>query len=71
MMDPADYLTITQAAESLSVSDAAIRKAILKGRLPSIELFGRKLVSRLDVNEYRERTRPDGSKPRGRPKKVQ
>ena len=70
-METEDYLTIQEAATELQVSDAAIRAAILEGRLPHVEKYGRKLISRADLDAYRQRTRPSGEKPKGRPRKME
>ncbi len=67
-MKTAEYLTIIEAAESLGVHDQSIRQAIWQGRLASVRMYGRVLVPRKDLEAYRARTRPDGVKPRGRPK---
>lgn len=64
-----EYLTVQQAARELDVTDAAIRGAILKKRLNSVVLYGRKLISRGELSAYRSRTRPDGVKPVGRPRR--
>lgn len=69
-MDTENYLTVQQAAVSLNVSEGAIRKAISLERLPHVVVFGRKLITRDDLEAYRKRTQPDGDKPKGRPKKT-
>ena len=66
-MDPGEYVTIGEAAELLGVSEGAVRKAILNDRLACILLYGRKLISRVDLAEYRARTQPNGEVSRGRP----
>lgn len=65
-----DYLTIQEAARELSVTDAAVRSAILKGRLNAAVMLGRKVVPRADLAAYQARTRPDGVKPIGRPRRA-
>jgi len=64
-----DYMTVQEAARDLGVTDAAVRAAILKGRLDAVALFGRKLVPRNALASYKSRTQPDGVKPVGRPRK--
>jgi len=68
-IETADYLTIQEAARELSVTDAAVRGAILKGRLNAVVMLGRKVVPRSDLAAYQARTRPDGVKPVGRPRR--
>jgi excisionase family DNA binding protein len=65
----ANFLTVQEAANELGVTDAAIRSAILKNRLGSVTMFGRKLISRGDLAAYKARTRPDGVKTVGRPRR--
>lgn len=68
--DPAvPYVSVPEAAQSLGVSEQAIRNAISDGRLPCVHLFARYMLAPADVEAYRERTRPGGEKPRGRPRK--
>ena len=62
-----DYLTIPQVAEELGVKPPTVHGALNKGRLPFVMLYGRKLISRADMNAYKLRTRPGGEKPKGRP----
>ncbi len=64
------YVTVQEAASLLDVHQQVLRKAIWDGRLPSTTVFGRIVISLSDIEVYRARTRPDGVKPRGRPKKV-
>lgn len=61
------YLTVNEAAESLGIHQATLRNAIREGRLPSNRIYGKIVVARADMEAYRERTRPTGEKPRGRP----
>lgn len=49
------WLSSTQAADLLGVTDRAIRKAIADRRLPAIQIFGRHRVSREDLEHYRAR----------------
>ena len=66
-MDTDTLLTVHEAAASIGVSDSAIRNATLKRRLPFVVKFGRKLIEQDALEEYRQRTQPDGIKLRGRP----
>lgn len=54
----------------LCVTEGAIRAAMLEGRLAFSYVLGRKVMTRADVEAYRARTQPDGTKPRGRPRKA-
>jgi excisionase family DNA binding protein len=63
-----DYLTVQDAAAALTVSESAIRNALLDGRLPFVTKYGRKLISRAEVEAYKARTQPGGVKlVKGRP----
>jgi excisionase family DNA binding protein len=68
-MRPERFVTIKEAAEMLEVTRSAIEQAIWGGKLPSQTVFGKIVIDRADLEAYRARTRPDGVKPRGRPKK--
>lgn len=67
-MEETDYLTIPQVSRELGAAAQTVHTAISEGRLPFVVKYGRKLVARADVEAYRERTRPDGEKPKGRPR---
>lgn len=54
----------------LGISQAAVRNAIYEGRLASVKLYGRPLVSRADLDAYKQRTQPDGVKKTGRPRRA-
>ncbi len=57
-------LTITDAAKQIGITEAAVRQAILKGRIPSVTKYGRKLVAAATVNDYKVTARkrmPDRS----------
>ena len=69
-MDTETLLTVKEAAQLLGVSESAIRNATLEGRLLCVTKFGRKLVSREALSEYKERTQPGGIKLRGRPRRL-
>lgn len=63
-LDMNDLITIAEAAELRGVSVAAIGELVRRGRLSSVEKFGRKLVSRAEVEGF-ERQRagwPKGKK---------
>ena len=64
-------LTVAQAAVELGVTQGAVRLAMYDNRLPFEEFYGRKLIKRPDLEEYKSRTQPDGSKRVGRPRKMQ
>jgi excisionase family DNA binding protein len=61
------YLTVQEAAESLTVTESAVRQAILDGRLLATEKYGRKVIHRTEVEAYRQRTQPGGAAKAGRP----
>ncbi len=63
------YVTVREAANLLGVTESAIRNATLEGRLPSMKRDGRKFISISDLDKYRGRSRPQGKKPTGRPKR--
>lgn len=64
-----DFMTVQQVAAMLGVTDGAVRIAVMEGRLSSVHILGRKLIRKVDAEQYQERTRPAGVKPKGRPKK--
>lgn len=65
-----DYLTVAQAAELLGINTQSCRNAAVHGNLKSINVFGRVLIPRAALEEYRVRTQPDGKPRTGRPKKT-
>lgn len=65
----AEVLTVAQAAQVLGVSVAAIRNAVKDNRLRSAVVDNVLTISRADLEVYRQRTRPYGYKPSGRPPK--
>ena len=69
-MDTEQYVTVRDAARELGVTESAIRNATLKGRLRFEKLFGRKLIHRLDLEDYRRRAHPAGQKSNGRPRRT-
>ena len=70
-METETLLTAREAAAELGVHVGTVHRAFQESRLPSVALFGRKLIRRADLDAYKERTRPGGVKPRGRPKKAE
>ncbi len=60
-------LTAREAAAELGVHVSTVHNAFQESRLPFVPLYGRKLISRADLETYKQRTRPDGEKPKGRP----
>ncbi len=65
-----NLLTAREAAADLGVHVGTVHKAFQENRLPFVAMYGRKLISRAALDAYKKRTRPDGEKPRGRPRKV-
>ena len=51
-------LTVQEAAREAGITETAIRSAILRGRLPHVEKYGRKLINRQDFDKYRETAKP-------------
>ena len=66
-MEEEALLTVQEAAELLGTRDQTVYDAIREERLPYVVKYGRKLVSRQAIEVYKERTRPTGEKPKGRP----
>lgn len=62
-------LTAREAAQELGVHVGTVHNAFRESRLPFVALYGRKLISRADLDAYKRRTRPGGEKPKGRPRK--
>jgi hypothetical protein len=58
-----DMLTIQDAAREAGTTEDAVRKAILRGRLPVVLKYGRKLITRAAFETYRQGAQ------RGRPRK--
>jgi hypothetical protein len=62
---PTDLLTVQEAAQELSVGETAIRNAIYRGKLFSMEKYGRILIERAALERYRSNIRtgrPPGRK---------
>lgn len=70
-MEEPEYFTVPEAMRELDAAAQTIHTAITEGRLPFVVKYGRKLVSPADLAVYKQRTRPNGEKPRGRPRKKQ
>ena len=68
-MEEEKLLTVTEVATALGVSQAAVRNAIYEGRLASTKMYGKPLVKTIDLEAYRARSQPDGTKRVGRPPK--
>jgi hypothetical protein len=66
-----DLLTVPQTAAELGVTRSAVHIALAEGRLPFVVKYQQKLVSRPDLDAYKQRTQPEGVKRVGRPKKGQ
>jgi len=64
----ASYLNLAASAAHLGVHPGTIRKAISDGRLISTRVYGRVVVSRVELERYRAETYPDGLARRGRPR---
>ncbi len=69
-METENLLTAREAAQELGIHTGTVHKAFQENRLPFVALYGRKLISRADLDDYKQRTRPDGEKPKGRPRKI-
>lgn len=68
LVENENLLTAPEVCGELGISRGAVHNAMTEGRLPFIVMYGRKLISRADLDTYKRRTRPNGEKPRGRPK---
>jgi excisionase family DNA binding protein len=53
-LDVDDLITIREAAELRKVSVSAIGDLVRRGRLHSVQKFGRTLVSRTEVNAFED-----------------
>jgi hypothetical protein len=58
-----ELLTVQEAAVRAGLGETAIRNAILRGRLPEVLRYGRKLIRASDLETYQRNAKP------GRPKK--
>ena len=70
-MNDEQYLTVQEACAELGLAETTIRTTLSKGRLPFVQKYGRKLISRTDLDVYKQRTQPEGVKRVGRPRKMQ
>lgn len=70
-MEKERFLTIREAAAELGSAASTIHNAVYERRLPFVLKYGRKVIDRLDLDAYKQRTRPAGEKPKGRPLKGQ
>jgi len=61
-----ELVGVGEAKEILGVTDAAVRKAIIEGRLPAEKVGGVVSLKREDVEAYRDRPKRRGPKPRPR-----
>lgn len=71
MEDTPQLLTVPEVALELGVTQPAVRNAIYENRLPSVNMYGRHLIARRDLDAYKQRTQPGGVKKVGRPRKEQ
>jgi excisionase family DNA binding protein len=51
-----DLITVTEAAELRGISRQAIHALIQRGRLRSVEMFGRVLVYRSEIESFEKET---------------
>ncbi len=70
-MPDEELITVQEAAQELRIHEATVRKAFQEKRLSYVEKYGRKLISRIDLDAYKRRTQPEGIKKVGRPRKRQ
>jgi hypothetical protein len=65
-IDVADLVTQAEAAEIRGVSRAAITDLVKRGRLRTVELFGKKLVYRSEIENFAPEYK---GWPKGKPRK--
>lgn len=70
MEDPEEMMTVAEAAVGLGLTQAAVRAALHRARLPFVRRYGRTLITRAALEAYRLRTQPEGVKRLGRPRKA-
>lgn len=58
------FLTIQDAAREAGISEQAIRNAIYRRRISTVEMYGRLLIDRAAFEAYRKNTKM------GRPRKT-
>ena len=68
-METEHLLTAEEAAEILGIKPGTLRNAMQEKRIPVVRLFGRRLLNRADVLDYKARTQPEGRVGGGRPRK--
>ncbi|MGA9773660.1 MAG: helix-turn-helix domain-containing protein [Blastocatellia bacterium] len=51
-IDPNELLTVSQAAEVREVTRQAINHLIREGKLPVVEIAGRRFVKRSDLDKF-------------------
>lgn len=66
-----DYFTVQEAAQELGITEVSARSALNRKRLPFVVMFGRNLITRPDLDAYKQRTQPEGVEKVGRPRKGQ
>ena len=62
-------VTFQQATDRLQTTLHGVRYLCRSGNLAYEDFLGTKVIRESDLEEYIARTRPDGTKPQGRPKK--
>lgn len=63
-----DFITAKETARRLGVGLSAVTNAARQGRLPYVEVHGKRLFRVTEVEEYRIRSQPEGKKSVGRPR---
>ncbi len=63
-------LTVSETARELNVSKTTVYEAMSEGRLTYVYKYGRKLINKTHVDEYKRRTQPLGHKRIGRPPRL-
>lgn len=66
VLDMSDLITLSEAADLRGTSVSAVSQLVRRGRLPAVEIFGKKLVRRSDVLSYEPE---HGGWPKGKPRK--
>lgn len=61
-----NYFNVDESASELGVHPGTVRKAISDKRLKATRVYGRVVVSRVELERYRKRYYPDGVVKRGR-----
>lgn len=55
-----DYLTTKEAAEELGLSWGRVKQLVARLQLPATKKGGVNLISRTDLDEFKEKDRPAG-----------